>query len=56
MKQGRNCLELYLVGRVILQDTVASLLITLGLSALFIFLWLVLPRSEFLKRVIDNKP
>ena len=50
------CLDLYLVSRLILQDVTASLLITLGLLALFIFLWLVLPRSELLKRLIDNKP
>jgi O-antigen/teichoic acid export membrane protein len=50
------CLDLYLVSRLILQDVGASLLITLGLLALFMFLWLVLPRSESLKRLIDNKP
>jgi uncharacterized protein DUF6328 len=50
------CLDLYLVSRLILQDSLASLLITLGLLALFIFLWIVLPRSELLKRAIDNKP
>jgi|GEM_PF-2934674 len=50
------CLDLYLVSRLILQDSLVSLLITLGLLALFIFLWIVLPRSELLKRVVDNKP
>jgi Family of unknown function (DUF6328) len=50
------CLDLYLVSRLILQDILAALLITLGLLALFIFLWIVLPRSELLKRAIDNKP
>ena len=49
-------LDLYLVSRIILQDVLISLLITLGLLALFIFLWIVLPRSEVLKRAIDNKP
>ena len=49
-------LDLYLVSRIILQDVLFSLLITLGLLALFIFLWIVLPRSEALKRAIDNKP
>src|SRR5690349_10465353 len=49
-------LDLYLVSRIILQDVLISLLITLGLLALFIFLWIVLPRSELLKRAIDNKP
>jgi len=49
------CLDLYLVSRLILQNSLASLLITLGLLALFIFLWIVLPRSELLKRAIDNK-
>jgi hypothetical protein len=49
------CLDLYLVSRLILQDILGSLLLTLGLLALFIFLWLVLPRSEFLKRIIENK-
>jgi uncharacterized protein involved in response to NO len=49
------CLDLYLVSRLILQDTLGSLLIALGLLVLFIFLWLVLPRSELLKRMIDNK-
>src|ERR1044071_9653033 len=39
-------LDLYLVSRIILQDVLFSLLITLGLLALFIFLWIVLPRSE----------
>ena len=50
------CLDLYLVSHVILRDSLVSLLITLGLLALFIFLWIVLPRSEGLKRAIDNKP
>ena len=50
------CLDLYLVSRLILQDTQGSLLIALGLLTLFIFLWIVLPRSEALKRAIDNKP
>jgi hypothetical protein len=49
-------LDLYLVSRIILQDVLISLLLTLGLLALFIFLWIVLPRSEVLKRAIDNKP
>jgi hypothetical protein len=49
-------LDLYLVSRLILQNTLASLLIMLGLFVLFIFLWIVLPRSELLKRAIDNKP
>jgi hypothetical protein len=49
------CLDLYLVSRLILQDNLGSLLIALGLLVLFIFLWLVLPRSELLKRMIDNK-
>jgi hypothetical protein len=49
-------LDLYLVSRLILHNTLASLLIMLGLFVLFIFLWLVLPRSELLKRAIDNKP
>jgi hypothetical protein len=49
-------LDLYLVSRLILQNTLASLLIMLGLFVLFIFLWIVLPRSEVLKRAIDNKP
>ena len=52
----RISLDLYLVKRLILQGILASLLITLGLLALFIFLWIVLPRSERLKRAIDNKP
>ena len=50
------CLDLYLVSHVILRDSLVSLLITLGLLALFIFLWIVLPRSEGLKRAIDKKP
>ena len=49
-------LDLYLVSRLILQDSLTSLLITLGLLVLFVFLWIVLPRSEVLKRAIDNKP
>jgi hypothetical protein len=49
-------LDLYLVSRLILQNSLASLLITLGLLALFLFLWVVLPRSEALKEAIDNKP
>jgi Family of unknown function (DUF6328) len=50
------CLDLYLVSRLILHDNTASLLVALGLLVLFIFLWIVLPRSELLKRAIDNKP
>ena len=49
-------LDLYLVSPIILQDILVSLMITLGLWALFILLWIVLPRSELLKRAIDNKP
>lgn len=50
------CLDLYLVSHMILQDRLISLLITLGLLALFIFLWVVFPRSDRLKRAVDNKP
>jgi hypothetical protein len=50
------CLELYLISRLILQDILVSLFITLALLALFIFLWLVLTCSELLKRVIHSKP
>jgi hypothetical protein len=49
------CLELYLISRLILHDTLFSLLITLGLLTLFILLWFVLPHSEVLKQALGGK-
>jgi uncharacterized PurR-regulated membrane protein YhhQ (DUF165 family) len=48
------CLDVFLISRLILQDALFSLLITAGLLALFIFLWIVFPRSERLKDAVDG--
>ena len=44
------CMEFYLVGRIILDSTFASIIIAVLLFGLFIVLWFVLPRME-LKRL-----
>lgn len=49
------CLDIYLVSRLILQNSWLSLLITAGLLVLFIIFWIVLPRSELLKDALDNE-
>lgn len=49
------CLDVYLVSRLILQDSLLSLLITAALLILFVFLWVVFPRSERLKDALDNE-
>lgn len=49
------CLDIFLVGRLILQNSLLSLLITVGLLVLFIIFWIVLPRSELLKEALDNE-
>lgn len=49
------CLDIYLISRIILQDSLFSLLITAGLFVLFIILWIVLPRSERFKETLDDE-
>lgn len=49
------CLDVFLIGRIILHNWLFSLLITGGLLGLFIILWIVLPRSERLKEALDDK-
>lgn len=48
------CLEFYLVSRVILNDVLVSVLFSLGLFFLFLFLWIGLPRSEALQRLFGG--
>ena len=48
------CLEFYLISRVILNDVWLSLLFSLGLFALFLFLWIGLPRSQSLQRLFGG--
>jgi len=48
------CLEFYLISRVILNDVGLSLLFSLGLFALFLFLWIGLPRSQALQRLFGG--
>ena len=50
-----TCLDVYLISRIILQDSLLSALIASGLLVLFIILWIVLPRSERLKEALDNE-
>ena len=49
------CLDVYLIGQIILQNSLFSILIAVGLFVLFILLWIVFPRSERLKEVLDNE-
>lgn len=48
-------MEVYLISHIILQDTLFSLLIALGLLTVFIILWFVLPHSAALKQVLGDK-
>ncbi len=45
-------LEVYLIGRIILQNTVLSLLLAIALLAVFLLLWFVLPNSESLQHLL----
>ena len=49
------CLDVYLISRLILQDSLFSVLITAALLALFIFFWIIFPRSERLKDAVDDE-
>ena len=49
------CLDVYLVSRLILQNSLFSLLITVALLVLFVLLWIVFPRSERMKDALDNE-
>jgi hypothetical protein len=49
-------LDLYLISRLILNNTWVSFLLALGVLILFVLLWFVLPRSEVLKRVLGGRP
>lgn len=48
-------MEVYLISHIILQDTLFSWLIALGLLTVFIILWFVLPHSAALKQVLGDK-
>ena len=48
------CIDVYLVGRLILKDSTISLAITLGLFALFMLLWIGLPRIRALQRLFGG--
>jgi hypothetical protein len=49
-------LDFYLISRIILNNVLFSLLLTLGLLILFIILWYFLPHSEALKRAFGAEP
>src|ERR1043165_7135349 len=49
-------LDLYLISRLILNNVLTSLLLTIGLLLIFFLLWFVLPRSEALKDLLGGKP
>lgn len=48
------CLEFYLISRIILNDVSLSLLFSLGLFALFLMLWIGLPRIEALQKIFGG--
>ncbi|SRR6266540_71173 len=50
------CLEFYLISRLILDDVLLALLLAIVLFALFMLLWIALPRMGILRRVLagDN--
>ena len=50
------CIDVYLISRLILQDVLGSLLLTLLLLIVFILLWFILPHSEALKQVFGDRP
>jgi len=49
------CMEFYLISQIILGDELLSLLISIGLFALFIILWLVVPRMQGLQRALGGQ-
>ncbi len=49
------CIEFYLISRVILNNGLLAVLLTFGLLALFLLLWVGLPRSEALRHLIGGK-
>ena len=50
------CLEFYLVSRLILNNKPASLVIAFASLAVFIIVWILLPRTGILNRVMGGKP
>ena len=49
------CLEFYLICRLILNSVPLALLLALGLFALFLLLWIGLPRIEALQQIVKGK-
>ena len=49
------CLEFYLICQVIVNDTPLSIILSLAVFALFLILWIGLPRSEMLQRMLAGK-
>jgi len=49
------CLDVYLISRLILRDPLLAVLITGALLALFVFFWIIFPRSERLKDAVDDE-
>jgi hypothetical protein len=45
----------YLISQLILQNSLLAVLITVALLALFIFFWIIFPRSERLKDAVDGE-
>jgi hypothetical protein len=49
------CIDFYLISRVNLNNVILALLLTLGIFSLFLTLWIGLPRSETLRRLLSGK-
>lgn len=48
------CIDFYLIARMILLDSMASLFAAMGILVIFLFLWLLLPRSNRLCRRLSK--
>ena len=46
------CLDFYLIARLILNNQLLSLVLSLGLSLMFSTLWFLLPRLKILRRIL----
>ncbi len=52
---GSICIDFYLISRVILNNVFLAVLLTLGIFSLFLAMWIGLPRSETLRRLLGGK-
>ena len=48
------CIEFYLISRLILNNPAVSLLLSIGMFALFLFFWLGLPRIQAVQRLFGG--